>query len=76
MIFFAEPGSNLLEIKNKERRVNRHVKDAGGKRQPRFLEAPEISQAAANPRVVAALLRQGTGKFADHESGRQAPEDG
>ncbi len=75
MISFTEPGSDLLQIKNEKRRVDGHVEDTGGEGDPSFLEAPEISQTAANPRVVATFVRQGAGKLADHEGGWQAPED-
>src|SRR5258708_2573055 len=72
----AKPRSHLLEIKNEQRGVDGHIKDAGGERKPGFLKAPEIAETAAYPSVIAAFLRKGAGKFADHESRRQAPKDG
>src|ERR1051326_7087418 len=75
--WFPSPnqGADLLQIKKKECRIDRHVKNAGGEREPRFLEAPEISQAPSNPRVVAAFLRQSTGKFSDHEEERRVGKE-
>src|SRR5208282_3365010 len=57
-----------------ERWVDRHVKDARGQAQPRFLKAPEIAHTPAYPGVIAAFGRQSARKFTDHECGRQAPE--
>src|SRR5713101_7481206 len=67
MIFSAEPRRHLLQIKNKKSRVNRHIENTRGQREPCFLKAPEISQAAPDPRVVAALRRKRAGEFANHE---------
>src|SRR5215469_1291652 len=75
MIVIAEPGCHLLQIKYEERRINRHIKDAGGQRKPRFLESPEIAQAPAHPRVVTTFSGQSARKLADHERRRQAPEN-
>jgi hypothetical protein len=71
----GEPGRHLLEIEDEERGIDRHIENAGGEREPRFLKSPEISKAAADPRVVAAFAGQRAGQFADHEGGRQAPEN-
>ncbi len=76
MVARAKPRRHLLEIKNEQRGVDGHIKDAGGERKPGFLKAPEIAEPAAHPGVIAAFLRKRAGKFADHESGRQAPKDG
>src|SRR5208337_1406290 len=72
---FTKPWRHLLQVKHEERWVNRHVKDARGQAQPRFLEAPEIAQTPAHPGVITSFGRQRARKFTDHESGRQAPEN-
>ncbi len=71
----GEPRHQAREVGDKERGINRHVKNAGDQRKPGFLKSPEISHRAADPRVVAAFGRQRAGKFADHERGRQAPQN-
>jgi len=71
----GEPGRHLLEVKDEERGINRHVEDAGGEREPSFLKSPEIPKAAADPSVVAAFTGQRARQFADHECGRQTPEN-
>ncbi len=53
----AKPRRHLLQVKDKQRRVDRHVKDARGQREPRFLKSPEVPQTAAHPRVISAFLR-------------------
>jgi len=71
----GEPGRHLLEIEDEERGINRHVENAGGEREPCFLKSPEITESAADPRVVAAFAGQRARQFADHESGGQTPQD-
>src|SRR6266576_2568864 len=39
MIPESKPRRHLLQVKDKQRGVDRHVKDAGSQREPRFLEA-------------------------------------
>ena len=57
------------------RRVERHVKDAGGEREPTFLVTPEGPEAATHPNIKAAFVGDGGGEFADHERGGQAPDE-
>ena len=74
MMILGKPGRHLFQVKHEQGRINGHIKDTGGQREPRFLKAPEVAQAAAHPCVIAALVRQRARKFADHESCRQAPK--
>ena len=64
-----------LEIENEGCRVDRHVEDGGGKREPCFLEAPERAQRTTHPGVEAALVGDGGGEFAEHERGGETPEE-
>jgi len=62
-----------LEITDEQHRIQRHLEQAAGKREPGFLETPEVAHAAAHPDVEAAVFRQGRGQLADHPRGRNAP---
>ena len=46
----------LTKVRDSERGINRHVEDAGGKRQPRLLKSPEATECAADPDVEAAIF--------------------
>jgi hypothetical protein len=70
----GERGVELAQVEHKDGGVERHVKDAGGEREPAFLVSPERAETAAHPDVEAAFSRDGCGEFADHEGGGQAPE--
>jgi hypothetical protein len=70
----AKPRRHLPQIKYEQRRINRHVKNTGRQRKPRFLKSPEISQTAPHPRVVSAFLWQRARQLPDHERRRQAPQ--
>ena len=70
----GEAGRDAGEIEDEDDRVDGHVEDAGGEREPCLLKSPEGAEGAAHPAVVAALLRQGGGELADHERGGQAPD--
>ena len=70
-----EPGKQPLQIEDEQRRVNRHVEHRRHQRQPRFLESPKISHRPPDPGVVPALFRQRARKLADHERGRQTPQN-
>ncbi len=72
---FREPGKQAIEIKDEQRRIDGHVENRGHQREPSLLESPEIAHGAPHPGVVAAFVGQRTGKFANHESGGQAPEN-
>ena len=63
-------------VEHEHRRVQRHVEDARRQREPSLLESPEGSHRARDPHVEAAVLWDGRGEFADHEGGRDSPEDG
>ena len=71
----GEAGRGAAEVGDEDDRVDGHVEDAGGEREPRLLEAPEAAESAAYPAVVAALFRERGGQFADHECGGQAPDE-
>ena len=69
-----KPGKHAREVGDKQRGINRHIENGRYQRQPSFLKSPEISHGAAHPGVVAAFKGQRARKLADHERGRQAPE--
>ena len=56
-----------IQVLDKERRINRHVEDAGHQREPRLLESPAGPQSTAHPDVESALFRQRAGQLANHE---------
>lgn len=66
----------LTKVRDSERGINRHVEDAGGKRQPRLLKSPEATECAADPDVEAAIFRERAGQFTHHQRGRQTPDKG
>src|SRR5580704_10972701 len=72
---FRKPGEQAVEIKDEERGIDGHVEDRRHQRKPCFLESPEIAHGAPYPGVIAAFVGQRARKFADHESGGQAPEN-
>ena len=74
-ISHREPRKESREVKHKQCRINRHVKNRRHQREPSFLKSPEVAHGAAYPRVVAALEWQSTRQFANHECGGKAPED-
>ncbi len=66
----------LREIGDGERRIDRHVEDAGGQREPRLLKAPEATERVRDPDVKAAFFRQCARELADHQRRGQTPKDG
>ena len=70
----GECGREVAEVVHEKSGVERHFKDAAGQGEPSFLKSPEISDAAPDPDVEAALFGNGAGEFADHQGGGQAPE--
>ena len=72
----GKAGGEAREIEDEDDRVDGHVEDAGGKREPRLLKSPEAAERAAHPAVVAAFFGQRGGEFADHQRGGQAPDEG
>ena len=69
-------GSEAAKVEDEDGRIDGHVEDAGGDRQPTFLKAPEAAEGAANPDVEAAFGWDGAGQFADHERSGEAPDEG
>ena len=70
----SQRGIQLPEVGDGESGINRHVKNAGGKRKPRLLKSPEAAECAADPDVKAAIFRKRAGKLAHHQRGWQAPD--
>ena len=66
---------DAAEIGDEDDGVDGHVEDAGGEREPGFLESPEAAECATDPAVVATLFGQRGGEFADHERGGEAPDE-
>src|ERR1700723_3812338 len=54
---------HMAEIENEGDRVESHVKDAGGEREPGFLKSPEAAHGAAHPDVIAAFVGDGAGEL-------------
>ena len=73
-IAFLEPREHAGQVGDEQRGINRHVENGRDQREPGFLKSPEVAHGAAHPGVVAALVGQRAREFADHEGGRQAPE--
>ena len=71
----GEAGRDAREIEDEDDRVDGHVEDAGGEREPRLLKSPEAAEGAADPAVVATFLGQRGGEFANHQRGGQAPDE-
>src|SRR5580704_6947923 len=70
----AEPRKQSRQVCDKQGGINRHIKDAGHERQPRFLKSPEIPKRTSHPRVITAFRWQRTRKLADHISGWKTPD--
>ncbi len=71
----GERGAEFAQVENEDGRIERHVEDAGGEREPALLVAPEGTEPAAHPDVEAAFGGDGGGELADHERGGQAPDE-
>src|SRR6185437_14807084 len=70
----GEPRQQPRKIRYEEGRINRHVEDRGGQREPRLLKSPEVAHGLSHPRVVAAFARKRSREFTDHECRGQTPE--
>src|SRR5271165_5563456 len=69
-----EPGEHARKIRDKQRRINRHIENGRDQRQPSLLKSPEVPHGSSHPCVVAAFKGQSARKFPDHERGGKAPE--
>ncbi len=73
---FGGRGPETRQVGNEERRINPHVKEACGEREPRFLSAPKRPKRAADPGVVPALLGDRGGEFRGHHRDGHCPNYG
>ena len=69
----GERREEFAQVENEDGRIERHIEDAGGEREPALLIAPEGPEGAADPDVESALGGDGRSQLSDHESGGQAP---
>src|SRR5438270_9411726 len=73
-MILREPRKQPRQISHEQSRVDRHVENRGSQREPGLLKSPEIAHGTAHPCVVAAFEGQRAREFADHEGGRETPE--
>jgi len=71
----GERGVELAQVAHKDGGIDRHVEDAGRKREPALLVAPERAHGAPHPGVEAAFGGDGAGQLANHQGRGQAPEN-
>ena len=70
----ANQGTSELN-RDKQRGIQRHVKNARYQRQPCLLETPEIADTSPDPSVVTTFPGKRARKFANHQRCRQAPHN-
>ncbi len=66
--------SEVPQVGDEQRRIDRHVENTAHQRQPGLLKAPEPAHRAGDPNLVTPILRQGAGHFARHQRGGESPQ--
>src|SRR5215475_8418551 len=65
-----QSGEKSRDVGYEQRWINGHVEDAGGEREPSFLESPERTGSTTDPYVIAAFRRNRARKLPNHQSCR------